>query len=241
MHWCRPGQPLPSCIWDGMAMHRPQLNLSIAYQIPSSSGHLTLPLVIHTALQDGSSPQFAFFRSFWKQGDKAAPTGFWLRRGERPNVRSPSSSPAQFTSLALILAFLFSLGREWQECFLLAQQVLLLSSPLPRAPVLQPLFQGPAPGVRSFVCGEAGQRQGWSQREGVGADTKGMEAGHMYLLIYYFTFRGLRVPQLPSCVLVPSVIPLNPSCTYVDWERGKKKTQPKSWELWFPQGPYWGW
>lgn len=44
----------------------------------------------------------------------------------------------------------------------------------------------------------------------------------MYLLIYYFTFRGLRVPQLPSCVLVPSVIPLNPSCTYVDWERKKR-------------------
>lgn len=160
MHWCRPGQPLPSCIWDGMAMQRPQVNLSVAHQIPSSSGHRTLPLVIHTALQDGSSPQFAFFRSCWKQGDNAAPTGFWLRRGERPNFRSPSSSPPQFTSLALSLAFLFSLGREWLECFLLVQQVLLLSSCLPRALVLQPLFQGPAPGVRSFRLWGGGAQAG---------------------------------------------------------------------------------
>lgn len=216
-------------------MHRPQLHLSIAHQIPSSSGHLTLPPRHTHSLTRWEQSAVCSLQILWKQGDKAAPTGFWLRRGERPNVRSPSSSPSTVHLTCSLTRFPFQSGENDKNASSLAQQVL----PLPPSPEpwsYSSCFMGPAPGVRSFRLWEAGYRQGWSQREGVCADTKGMEVGHMYLLIYYFTFRGLRVPQLPSCVLVPSVIPLKPSCTYVDWER-KKKAQPKSRELWFTQGP----
>ena len=71
------------------------------------------------------------------------------------------------------------------------------------------------------VCEEAGHWHGWSQREGNGADTKGMEVGHMYLLIYYFTFRGLRV--FHGCPLVSLSQQLFPSTLLAHMTGEKKK------------------